>query len=63
MEMRRLGTARKPMIVVQNATVGQFVESAKEIYPNAKVLTIEEADRTAEGRKNFYAKSNTTTGI
>ena len=56
MEMRRLGTARKPMIVVQNATVGQFVESAKEIYPNAKVLTIEEADRTAEGRKNFYAK-------
>ena len=56
MEMRRLGTARKPMIVVQNATVGQFVESAKEIYPNAKVLTIEEADRTAEGRRNFYAK-------
>ena len=56
MEMRRLGTARKPMIVVQNATVGQFVESAKEIYPNAKVLTIEEADRTVEGRRNFYAK-------
>ena len=56
MEMRRLGTARKPMIVVQNATVGQFVESAKEIYPNAKVLTIEEADRTADGRRNFYAK-------
>lgn len=56
MEMRRLGTARKPMIVVQNATVGQFVESAKEIYPNAKVLTIEESDRTTEGRKNFYAK-------
>lgn len=56
MEMRRLGTARKPMIVVQNATVGQFVESAKVIYPNAKVLTIEEADRTADGRRNFYAK-------
>ena len=56
MEMRRLGTARKPMIVVQNATVGQFVASAKELYPNAKILTLEEADRTAEGRKNFYAK-------
>ena len=56
MEMRRLGTARKPMIVVQNATVGQFVESAKELYPNAKILTLEEADRSAEGRKNFYAK-------
>ena len=56
MEMRRLGTARKPMIVVQNATVGQFVASAKELYPNAKILTLEESDRSAEGRKNFYAK-------
>jgi N12 class adenine-specific DNA methylase len=56
MEMRRLGTARKPMIVVQNATVGQFVEDAKKLYPNAKILTLEEADRSAEGRKNFYAK-------
>ena len=56
MEMRRLGTARKPMIVVQNATVGQFVANAKELYPNAKILTLEEADRTADGRKNFYAK-------
>lgn len=37
MEMRRLGTARKPMIVIQNATVGQFVASAKELYPNAKI--------------------------
>lgn len=56
MEMRRLGTARKPMIVVQNATVGQFVESAKALYPNARILTIEDADRTVAGRKNFYAK-------
>ena len=56
MEMRRLGTARKPMIVVQNATVGQFVADAKELYPNAKILTLEDNDRNAEGRKNFYAK-------
>ena len=56
MEMRRLGTARKPMIVVQNATVGQFVESAKKLYPNAKVLTLDEKDHTGDGRKNFYAK-------
>ena len=56
MEMRRLGTARKPMIVVQNATVGQFAASAKELYPNAKILTLEDNDRNAEGRKNFYAK-------
>lgn len=56
MEMRRLGTARKPMIVVQNATVGQFVANAKALYPNAKVLTLEDADRNAEGRRAFYAK-------
>ena len=56
MEMRRLGTARKPMIVVQNATVGQFAASAKELYPNAKILTLEDNDRNAEVRKNFYAK-------
>lgn len=56
MEMRRLGTAHKPMIVVQNATVGQFVASAKELYPGAKVLTLEDKDHTADGRRNFYAK-------
>lgn len=56
MEMRRLGTANKPMIVVQNATVGQFVSSAKFLYPKAKILTLEDGDRDAEGRKAFYAK-------
>ena len=56
MEMRRLGLARKPMIVVQNATVGQFIASAKELYPNAKVLTIADNERNEEGRKRFYAK-------
>ena len=56
MEMRRLGTARKPMIVVQNATVAQFAGDAKELYPNAKILTLEDGDRNAEGRMRFYAK-------
>jgi hypothetical protein len=41
------------MIVVQNATVGQFVASAKELYPNAKILTLEEADRSAEAERTF----------
>ncbi len=56
MEMRRLGTAQKPMIVVQNATVGQFVTSAKQLYPSAKILTVSDRDRTKEGRETFYAK-------
>lgn len=56
MEYRRLGMAKKPMIVVQNSTVGQFVSSAKELYPQAKILTMTESDRTQEGRAAFYAK-------
>lgn len=56
MEMRRLGTANKPMIVVQNATTQQFVADAKDLYPNAKILTVSDRDRTAEGRQEFYAK-------
>ncbi len=56
MEMRRLGTAKKPMIVVQNATVGQFINEVKKLYPNAKALTLTDRDRTPEGRRSFYAK-------
>ena len=56
MEMRRLGTAKKPMIVVQNATVAQFVNDAKKVYPNARVLTLTDKDRTPEGRRAFYGR-------
>lgn len=56
MEMRRLGTAKKPMLVVQNATVAQMTADAKLLYPNAKVLSLSEKDRDAEGRRAFYAK-------
>ncbi len=56
MEMRRLGTAKKPMIVVQNATLGQFVASAKALYPDARILSLEDRDRNAQSRKDFYAK-------
>lgn len=56
MEMRRLGTAKKPMIVVQNATVAQMTADAKFLYPNAQVLSLSEKDRSAEGRRAFYAK-------
>ena len=55
MEMRRLGTAKKPMIVVQNATIGQFVAEAKMLYPNAKILALSDNDRNRAGRLAFYA--------
>lgn len=57
MEMRRLGTAKKPMIVVQNATIGQFAQSAKDLYPNAKILVYDKVrDNGPENRAKFYAK-------
>lgn len=56
MEMKRLGMAKKPMIVVQNATTGQFVSQAKTLYPGARILTVTDTDKTPEGRLSFYAK-------
>lgn len=54
MEMKRLGIAQKPMIVVQNATNTQFVAAAKELYPGARILTIDNNNK--EERKTFYNK-------
>ena len=56
MEMRRLGIAKKPMIVVQNATIGQFASSAKKLYPAAKILALDDTDRGKSGRMRFYGK-------
>jgi N12 class adenine-specific DNA methylase len=38
MEMRRIGLAKKPMIVVQNATLEQFARAFRRLYPSARVL-------------------------
>ena len=54
MEMRRRGTAQKPLIVVQNATLGQFVASAKRLYPASKILMPTESGK--EGRLRFFAQ-------
>ncbi|RKV80132.1 MAG: hypothetical protein D8H91_05540, partial [Alloprevotella sp.] len=56
-EMKRLGTANKPMIVVQNATLNQFASEAKKLYPAAKLLVYDaNRDKGANGRKAFYAR-------
>ncbi len=53
MEMRRIGMAKKPMIVVQKATIGQFAQEAKRLYPNAKILALNKDYDGADGRKEF----------
>ena len=56
MEMRRLKLAKKPMLVVQNATVDQFAATFKMIYPQSKVLIPTKKDREAKNRKRLLAK-------
>ncbi|MFC4672646.1 helicase-related protein, partial [Dysgonomonas termitidis] len=56
MEMRRLGLAKKPAIIVQRSTYKQFVKEIKNQYPNAKVLAPSEKDLTAKQRQQLFAK-------
>ena len=56
MEMKRLKMSNKPMIVVQNATLEQFVSQAKKLYPAAKILSPSNNDKTKDGRQYFYSK-------
>lgn len=56
MEMRRLGTARKPWIVVQGSTLSQFAASFKALYPGARILAPTEKQRTAKNRRCLLAQ-------
>lgn len=56
MEMRRLGLAKKPTIVVQRSTYKQFVKEIKNQYPNAKVLAPSAKDLSAKQRQQLFAK-------
>jgi N12 class adenine-specific DNA methylase len=56
MEWRRLGLARKPLIVTQNATTQQVVEQFKRLYPGANVLAPTKADFEPAGRKKLLSR-------
>lgn len=56
MELRRLGLARKPLIVVQNSTLKQFGASFNQFYPTAKVLVATSNDLQAKNRRKFMAR-------
>ena len=55
MEMRRMGIAKKPMIVALKSTVPQIAREFKEAYPTARVLAPSEKDFSTENRKKFFA--------
>lgn len=54
MEMRRLKIARKPMIVVQNATLEDFAKDFLKLYPGANILVPSKNERSAENRKRLF---------
>lgn len=50
MEMKRMGISNKNLYVVPNSILSQWKRMFTEIYPNAKVLTIEPKDFTPKKR-------------
>lgn len=56
MEMRRMGIANKPLIVVPNHLVGQWANDFVLLYPNANILAATKKDFEKANRKKFIAK-------
>lgn len=56
MEMRRLGTAKKPWIVVQASTLSQFAATFKTLYPRAAILAPTEKQCNAKNRQRLLAQ-------
>jgi N12 class adenine-specific DNA methylase len=53
MEMKRIGTARKPVIVVHNSTVDQYRNVSKKLYPGKRFLIPDDKQRNAKQRKKL----------
>jgi N12 class adenine-specific DNA methylase len=56
MEWRRLGLARKPMIVVPNHMVEQWGYDFRRLYPGSNALIATKEDFSAENRKEFSSR-------
>jgi hypothetical protein len=56
MERKRLGLAKKPMIVVPNHLVEAWASDVYRLYPGAKVLAAGKADFERSRRRRLFAK-------
>lgn len=56
MEMKRLGIANKPMLVVPNNKAADFLQDTLLLYPQAKVLMLTEDEMSAKNRKSMTAR-------
>jgi len=56
LEMKRLGMARKPMIVVHNATLEGFANTALEMAPASRILVGSKDELEGKKRKEFLCR-------
>ena len=56
MEMRRIGKAAKPCMVVPNHMLYDFTADVVRFYPNAKILMASKEDLTGDKRREFVAR-------
>lgn len=56
MELRRLGLAHKPIIVVPNHLTGQMAKEFMMLYPSAELLLTTKKDFQKENRRRFISK-------
>ena len=56
MEMRRMGIAKKPMIVALKSTTAQIANEFRTTFPAARVLAPSEKDFSTQNRKKFLAQ-------
>lgn len=56
MELRRLGLAAKPVLVVPNHMLEQFTREFLQLYPAANLLVATKDDTTRDERKTFVAR-------
>ncbi|MCY7358815.1 MAG: methyltransferase type 11, partial [Rudanella sp.] len=56
MELKRLGLAHKPMIVVQNSTLNDFARAWRTLYPAAIIYVPQPGDLEASNRKRFLQR-------
>lgn len=60
MELKRLGLARKPMIVVPNHMLGQFSSEFLLLYPGANILVASRDDFEGDGRRLLMSRIATS---
>lgn len=59
MELRRLGLARKPAIIVPNHMLEQFSREWLQLYPTARILIADSGQLSKDRRKAFVARCTT----